>query len=542
MISVMPLIDCMRISSATLNAALIGRRGTSSRSLSLYITIAVSVNLRSLSSPASAFSIRIRPSDLNGIVTTPIVRAPSSFAIRATYWAEPVPVPPPMPAVMNTTWEPRRNSRISSSFSWAACSPTSGRAPAPRPFVRRLPIRIFFGACTDRRCFASVFTAQSWAPVMPASLHRLTVFDPPPPQPTILIETLIDSTIFSISWSSFVFALSCVFAALAASRSSFASASWCRAKAPLTSATGLPRFRGSRCDRGPRGHVDYDAGVRDVERIDGVVVGRALVLLDGDEPLDPGLIPELVQADLATSEERLRQDLGFLRELDGKEGRHLRFGEVAHERLRRHGLLELPHAKVPQRGHRVDHDALVVLLDEEGLEELLQRVDRDLLAFEVRRLSDPLPDGSHLERLLFRGNLQERRRLEPPDVRIRVEDIEVVQVPSERTHVDLQFVRGLFEADKETAFPAFQALPQELHREDRLARAGWSGHDVGPARYEAAVEHLVEAGNAGAHPGCRDHRITGGRGGIATGGGGGASAIRSVSWESQARAIFIAFW
>src|SRR5438876_166238 len=54
------------------------------------MTIVVSLNLRSLSRPASAFSMRIRPSDLNGIVTTPIVRAPSSFATRATYFAAPV--------------------------------------------------------------------------------------------------------------------------------------------------------------------------------------------------------------------------------------------------------------------------------------------------------------------------------------------------------------------------------------------------------------------------------------------------------------------
>src|SRR5439155_20468793 len=77
---------------------------------------------------------------------------------------------------------------------------------------------------------------------------------------------------------------------------------------------------------------------------------------------------------------------------------------------------------------------------------------------------------------------------------------------------------------------------------DRLARAGWPGDDVGPTGDESAVEHLVEAGDARAHPRGGDHRITGGRGGIATGGGGGASMIRSFNWESQARAIFIAFW
>src|SRR5207249_8815616 len=249
-------------------------------------------------------------------------------------------------------------SRISSSFSWAACSPTSGRAPAPRPFVSRLPMRIFFGAWTESRCFASVFTAASWAPVMPASLHRLIVFDPPPPQPTILIETLMDSTIFSISSSSPFFFFSATLA-FSDSRSSFASASWCRAKASLRSDFIVPshpdgdrrpdasslgylkvvihssdktRFdirhraatprEGSRSHGSPWGHVDHDARVRNVECIDGIVVGRALVLLDGDEPLDPGLIAELVQADLPASEERFREDLGFVRQLDREEGGH----------------------------------------------------------------------------------------------------------------------------------------------------------------------------------------------------------------------------
>src|SRR5213083_1886414 len=131
-------------------------------------------------------------------------------------------------------------------------------------------------------------------------------------------------------------------------------------------------------------------------------------------------------------------------------------------------------------------------------------MDRDLLALEVRGLPDPLPDRSHLRGFLFRGNL--------------------------------------LEANEQTTFPAFQALAQELHCEDRLARAGWPRHDVGPTGDESAVEHLVEAGDAGAHPRGGDHRITGGRGGIPTGGGGGASAIRSLNWELQARAIFMAFW
>ncbi len=173
--------------------------------------------------------MRIFPSERKGIVTMPMTSAPSSFARRATYCAAPVPVPPPIPAVMNVTCDPWRNSRISSSLSWAACSPTSGSAPAPRPFVRRFPMRIFFGAWTARRCFASVLTAQSCAPVIPASEHRLTVFEPPPPQPTILIETFRDSTILAISSSASAFG-----GGAFAAGTSFARDSSCRARAWLT--------------------------------------------------------------------------------------------------------------------------------------------------------------------------------------------------------------------------------------------------------------------------------------------------------------------
>ena len=42
------------------------------------------------------------PSNANGFVTIPTVRMPCSFAISAMIGAEPVPVPPPIPAVINT--------------------------------------------------------------------------------------------------------------------------------------------------------------------------------------------------------------------------------------------------------------------------------------------------------------------------------------------------------------------------------------------------------------------------------------------------------
>ena len=78
------------------------------------ITISVSTSARSCSIPLSACAARRLPSKPNGLVTTPIVSAPSDLAIAATTGAPPVPVPPPSPAVTNTMSAPLRTSSISS--------------------------------------------------------------------------------------------------------------------------------------------------------------------------------------------------------------------------------------------------------------------------------------------------------------------------------------------------------------------------------------------------------------------------------------------
>src|SRR5438046_9436982 len=98
-------------------------------------------------------------------------------------------------------------------------------------------------------------------------------------------------------------------------------------------------------------------------------------------------------------------------------------------------------------------------------------MDRDLLALEVRGLPDPLPDRSHLRGFLFRGNLQEGRRLEPPDVGVRVERIEMVKVQTERGHVDLLFVRWLIEGSEQTTIHAFSSFTAGLNWECCWSRA-----------------------------------------------------------------------
>ena len=103
------------------------------------ITMILSTSLVNSDNARSAVSYLFLPSNWNGFVTTPIVKIPLSFAIFATTGAAPDPVPPPMPAVMNTMFAPSSSRSISSRASSAANFPTSGLAPAPSPFVVSRP-------------------------------------------------------------------------------------------------------------------------------------------------------------------------------------------------------------------------------------------------------------------------------------------------------------------------------------------------------------------------------------------------------------------
>ena len=80
---------------------------------SLGMVIIVSTRDRSWAMPSSARRRRRGPSKLNGLVTTPTVRAFISRAISAMRGAAPVPVPPPIPAVMNTISAPSSSFLIS---------------------------------------------------------------------------------------------------------------------------------------------------------------------------------------------------------------------------------------------------------------------------------------------------------------------------------------------------------------------------------------------------------------------------------------------
>ena len=80
------------------------------------------------------------PSKLKGLVTIATVKIPNFFAICAITGVAPVPVPPPIPAAINSISAPEIASIIFSSSSIAACFPVSGLDPAPRPLVSTSPI------------------------------------------------------------------------------------------------------------------------------------------------------------------------------------------------------------------------------------------------------------------------------------------------------------------------------------------------------------------------------------------------------------------
>src|SRR5712664_3503450 len=186
--SEMPWTACCRTVSATRNASSSGvPRSTTDSRRWLGIEISVSTTLRSASTPASAWSMRLRPSNVNGLVTTATVRMPRSRASEATTGADPVPVPPPRPAVMKTMSAPSSSRVIASGSSRAALRPTSGLEPAPSPCVSLLPSWTLTGAGELRSACMSVLATMNSTPVNCAAIMRLTALPPPPPRPMTLI-------------------------------------------------------------------------------------------------------------------------------------------------------------------------------------------------------------------------------------------------------------------------------------------------------------------------------------------------------------------
>ena len=162
-------------------------RPASEISRSLGITISASTALASSLIPPDAFFLRCEPSNANGLVTTPTVRAPRSRATCAITGAAPVPVPPPIPAVTNTMSAPASASATREASSSAAARPISGFAPAPRPLVRLLPRWTLMAAWFASRTWQSVLATMKSTPSMPPSIIVLMEFPPPPPTPMTLM-------------------------------------------------------------------------------------------------------------------------------------------------------------------------------------------------------------------------------------------------------------------------------------------------------------------------------------------------------------------
>ena len=112
-----------------------------------------------------ALDMALSPSFLKGRVTTATVRMPFSFAILAMIGAAPVPVPPPMPAVMKSMRVPVSMIffSISAWLSSAALRPLMGLVPAPRP----APIWIFTGTGLHSSACESVLQTTKLHPSMP---------------------------------------------------------------------------------------------------------------------------------------------------------------------------------------------------------------------------------------------------------------------------------------------------------------------------------------------------------------------------------------
>ncbi len=155
-----------------------------SSSFSLSTTMRLSTFDSSSDTPSSACLPRRRPSNSNGLVTTPTVRMPSSLAARAITGAAPVPVPPPMPAVMNNMCAPAIDSLMRSTASCADWRPISGLLPAPRPVwpsCTSVPALLRCKAC------ASVLAQMNSTPCTPCEIMCSTALPPPPPTPMTLI-------------------------------------------------------------------------------------------------------------------------------------------------------------------------------------------------------------------------------------------------------------------------------------------------------------------------------------------------------------------
>ncbi len=121
--------------SITPSAWFIGRLSTICMSRLLSRTRTVFECSLSRFSPIRAFLRLVPDSMLNGMVAIEITIEPAFWAYSAMTGAAPVPVPPPMPVMMKVRSTSLNMPQKRLAQLRAHCSPTSGRPPAPRPWV-----------------------------------------------------------------------------------------------------------------------------------------------------------------------------------------------------------------------------------------------------------------------------------------------------------------------------------------------------------------------------------------------------------------------
>ncbi len=165
MTSAMPLAAVQRISSALLKAVRMAKFPYNSRNLSFRMMSKVSTDSRICSRPFCACAVLRFPSNWNGMVTMPTVRMSISRAACAITGAAPVPVPPPIPAVMKTMLVLSPINFLTSSIdSMAALRPTSGSEPAPWPRVSVMPNCTLTGTGLASNAWASVLQMMKSTP------------------------------------------------------------------------------------------------------------------------------------------------------------------------------------------------------------------------------------------------------------------------------------------------------------------------------------------------------------------------------------------
>ena len=166
--SAIPLVAVFNTSLALANAWLNVKSPYTWISLSLFIINKVSTFFLSSINPCFAYFFLFPPSVENGFVTTPTVKIPFCFATSAITGAAPVPVPPPIPAVINNILVFASNSSlILSILSSAALFPISGFEPAPNPSVSSAPSWIFTGTLLASKACESVLQTTKSTPLIP---------------------------------------------------------------------------------------------------------------------------------------------------------------------------------------------------------------------------------------------------------------------------------------------------------------------------------------------------------------------------------------